>query len=488
MNHIPTLKTGTAAATCIACLTVLLAGCRNPAVEKTPIPPPPREHHEADHHHDLRHWEIASPDPDRIFLTFHGDPATRRAVTWRTDTSITNAFAEIAVSLGEPGFEHLAKRFPATTETVDLNLAHKTTQGNVHYHSVIFDDLQPETLYAYRVGDGGKRWSEWIQFRTASSEPKPFSFVYFGDAQNDVHSRWSRVIRMAHQTAPDAAFALHAGDLINIADADVEWAGWFKAGGFLHSQWTGIPITGNHEYKRGSGAQANQKTMSMLWRPQFTLPVESSLPDALHETVYTVEYQGVQIIALNSNKLKDEQVDYLEDQLSKPGYRWRIVSFHHPIFSPSGRGNFMPETRQRWKELIARYNVDLVLQGHDHTYVRGQVPIIDETGDPGQDFQTLYVTSVSGPKQYTIREGQLQSYEPEGFSAERIGVNTQFFQVIGIGEDQITYKAYTATGELYDDAVIKKNMATGVKKIVQQVPDSEERTYTNTVEYRKKNL
>ena len=31
----------------------------------------------------LHHWEIPSKDPDRIILTFHGDPATKRAVTWR---------------------------------------------------------------------------------------------------------------------------------------------------------------------------------------------------------------------------------------------------------------------------------------------------------------------------------------------------------------------------------------------------------------------
>ena len=50
-------------------------------------------HISAQHHHDhdhngLHHWEIPSKDPDRIILTFHGDPATNRAVTWRTDTTI----------------------------------------------------------------------------------------------------------------------------------------------------------------------------------------------------------------------------------------------------------------------------------------------------------------------------------------------------------------------------------------------------------------
>ena len=44
-----------------------------------------RHKHSHDHKHDgLHHWEIPSKDPDRIILTFNGDPSTKRAVTWRT--------------------------------------------------------------------------------------------------------------------------------------------------------------------------------------------------------------------------------------------------------------------------------------------------------------------------------------------------------------------------------------------------------------------
>ena len=49
-----------------------------------------------DSHKGLQHWEIPSMDPDRIILTFYGDPATCRAVTWRTDKSVTKAVAQIA--------------------------------------------------------------------------------------------------------------------------------------------------------------------------------------------------------------------------------------------------------------------------------------------------------------------------------------------------------------------------------------------------------
>jgi hypothetical protein len=59
----------------------------------------------------------------------------------------------------------------------------------------------------------GERWSEWFHFRTASTRAEPFSFIYFGDAQNDILSLWSRVLREGYATAPRARFMIHAGDM-----------------------------------------------------------------------------------------------------------------------------------------------------------------------------------------------------------------------------------------------------------------------------------
>ncbi len=449
--------------------------------------------HEHDHSHDFRHWEIASPDPDRMFLTFHGDASTRRAVTWRTDTSVKQAWVEIAPALAEPGFYLHAKRVEAKTEEVDLGTLIRNDKPNlnkVHYHSAILTDLEPDTLYAYRVGDGEKRWSEWIQFRTASDKPTPFSFIYFGDAQNDVHSRWSRVIRMAHQTAPQATFALHAGDLINKANSDTEWAGWFKAGSYLHAQWTGIPVVGNHEYIHSGAAQESQRKMSMLWQPQFTIPVSEGFDEELHETVYTVEYQDVQIIVLNSMRSTSEQTGYMEEQLKKPGFNWRFVTFHYPIYSPRFRERHaLPKsTREEWRDMIAKYKVDCVFQGHDHAYLRGQVPMRSAPDLEDNQLQTLYVVSVSGPKQGPPEPEHMANYEEEGFSSARVAANTQFFQVIEIDGNKMIYKAYTATGKLYDAAVIEKDFKTGIKTINQMIPDIEERTFENTIEYSGDNL
>ncbi|MEO1438174.1 MAG: metallophosphoesterase family protein [Bacteroidota bacterium] len=424
---------------------------------------PSSAQHEHDHpHHGLHHWEIPSKDPDRIILTFHGDPATSRAVTWRTDNSIDQGFAQIAEATVNASFLEHIDSLPAITEEFDLGTYKSNHPLTVHYHSVVFQNLKPDQLYVYRVGDGGEYWSEWIQFRTAKSEYAPTKFVYFGDAQNAVLDHWSRVIRMAYQTAPDAAFVVHAGDLINKAHDDQEWAEWYKAGGFIHSQWTAIPVVGNHEFR--SLVDGAPRALSIQWRPQFTLPIEQDLDASLHETVYTVDYQDIRIIALNSNYKLEEQTAYIEAQLKSSTAKWNIITCHHSVFSPA-KGRDFEFARKHWKPLLDKYNVDLVLNGHDHTYARGHVPIRTADINNNKNLGTMYVTSVSGPKQYTLDKEQLKNYGKDGYRNDKTGEQTQFFQVITVEENQLTYVAYTALGEEYDRAVITKDFKTGKKKL-----------------------
>ncbi len=422
--------------------------------------------HSHDHHqhNGLHHWEIPSKDPDRIILTFSGDPSTKRAVTWRTDLSVKQAKAQIAIASANSKFVNQSTTYNALTEEFDLGLYKSNKSLVVNYHSVVFENLNPNTLYAYRVGNEDN-WSEWIQFKTANNSYSPTQFVYFGDAQNDILSHWSRVIRMAYQTAPNASFVIHAGDLVDTAHKDFEWAQWFKAGGFIHSQWTAIPVVGNHEFQRMDGyGGIKPRRLSIQWRPQFTLPVEKKLDKSLHETVYSVEYQDILIIVLNSTGFLEKQTEYIIEKLSNTNAKWKIVTSHHSVFSPA-EGRDFEYARKTWKPLFDKYGVDLVLNGHDHTYARGHVPLKSKKIDQLGNFRTLYVTSVSGPKQYKLDIEQIEGYKVDGYQNDKLGEDTQFFQVIDIEDDKLIYRAYTTLGSLYDKAVITKDFSTGNKTI-----------------------
>jgi len=424
--------------------------------------------HSHSHQKDgLHHWEIPSKDPDRIILTFNGNPSTKRAVTWRTDSSVKKAEAQIAVAGINSDFVKEASTYTANTEEFDLGLYKSNKSLIVNYHSVVFENLKPNTLYAYRVGFA-ENWSEWIQFKTANDTYSPTQFVYFGDAQNDILNHWSRVIRMAYKTAPDASFVIHAGDLVDSAHKDNEWAQWFKAGGFIHSQWTAIPVVGNHEFQRFDGYEGTlPRRLSIQWRPQFTLPVEENLDEKLHETVYSVEYQDILVLVLNSTGQLEEQTEYIREKLTNSDAKWKIVTNHHSVFSPA-EGRDFEYARKVWKPLFEKYGVDLVLNGHDHTYARGHTPVKSQNVNESGIFKTLYVTSVSGPKQYKLDKDQIKNYEIDGYKSDKMGEETQFFQVINIDSNKLTYSAYTTLGDLYDRAIITKDFLSGEKTISNQ--------------------
>ena len=160
-------------------------------------------------------WHLPSKHPDRIVLNLGQNPEKSASVTWRTTTEVNQGFAEIAKATAAPKFWRNAKTIEATKEMLDgTNVPMAGIKSN--YFSVSFTDLEPNTLYGYRVGDGNY-WSEWIQFKTASDKPEKFSFLYVGDAQNYILELWSRLIRQGYKMAPDASFIIHAGDLINRA-------------------------------------------------------------------------------------------------------------------------------------------------------------------------------------------------------------------------------------------------------------------------------
>jgi 3',5'-cyclic AMP phosphodiesterase CpdA len=402
--------------------------------------------------------------PDRIVLTFADDPTTNQSVTWRTSTEVKKAYAEIAVATPGREFETKAEKLTARSQGL------KTDLGEAHYHAVQFTKLQPATKYAYRVGDGAN-WSEWFHFTTASTQPEPFSFIYFGDAQNDVRSLWSRVIREAYGDAPKARFMIHAGDLINNADSDAEWGEWFNAGHWLNAMMPSVPVPGNHEMAK---LEDGSRRLSHHWKPQFSLPENG--PKGLEETCYTLVYQGVRIIGLNSNQDMDAQAAWLDGVLARNKARWVVCTFHHPVFS-SAKERDNAALRSAWKPVFDKYRVDLVLTGHDHTYARtgletpGSAPATVAnvpTGEKRIDQRTgtVYVVSVSGPKMYNLQRQEFM---------KRAAEDTQLYQIIHVDGASLRYEARTATGEVYDAFTLEKRADGEINELIEQIPDTPER-------------
>ncbi|MEM9527384.1 MAG: metallophosphoesterase family protein [Bacteroidota bacterium] len=430
-------------------------------------------------------WEKAGQHPDHIVLNLTEDPSTSMSVTWRTSTAVTKGYAEIAPATGAPKFWRYAKTYMAKTEIADFTAVREAEVVNV-YHSVTFTDLEPGTMYAYRVGDGDV-WSEWIQFKTAAAEATPFSFLYVGDAQNYILELWSRLIREGYRQAPDASFIIHAGDLINTAHNEQQWHEWFTAGGFIHSMVPCLPTPGNHEHWPRTQAEfkGRERHLSVQWQPQFTLPKNGPANlDTLSETVYYVDYQDTRIISLNSNQFQAEQVPWLDSVLTNNPQKWTVVTYHHPLFSASDRRD-NDELRKAWKPIFDKHNVDIVLQGHDHSYARGRSGVPERNIVAGLNMRdytgSVYVVSVSGGKMYDLNPNGWKDFKDA--ERDRGAENTQLIQAISIDGDKLSYEAYTAVGELYDAFDLVKEEGKPNRFVERKQEAIAPRRFDNTIPY-----
>ncbi len=375
--------------------------------------------------------------PDRIMMTIPGDPATSRAISWRTVYGNTTSIGEIELADPDSKLEGKAKKTEGTfapwEEGSTLAMGHK----------VVFENLLPETEYVYRVGDG-EHWSEWIQFETSSDKAEKFSFLYFGDIQDDVKSYGSRILRQGYSDFPQSDFLLFAGDIVSKSNESY-WREFFYAGGWMLSMLPSIATPGNHEY---DSHKDRNRTFSKHWKQIYTMPANS--PSREYDSrFYYVDYQGVRIVSVDGSALQTNVDDtamllnWLDKTLLENPYPWSIIITHIPMYSCS-YGRKDQKYQAMLRPVIEKHGVDLVLQGHDHSYCRGQnlAAVSSDCKNP-----PMYVVSMAGPKMYAL--------DPN-FWSDRVATRTQLYQHITVSNDTLHYESYTVASELYDEFMLVK--------------------------------
>jgi len=186
------------------------------------------------------------------------------------------------------------------------------------------------------------------------------------------------------------------------------------------------------------------------WPVTFALPGNGAT--AARQTSYWFDAQGVRVAVLDGTSALDmgtatAQAQWLDQVLAGNPQPWTIVLLHQPFYSPrEGREN--TALREVLLPVVHRHKVDLVLQGHDHTYGR--------RGE-GQAATPQYVVSVTGPKQYRLSDEARRTMAP-------VAEDTQLFQVLDIDPRRLRYEARTVTGRLYDAFELRRD-AEGRKEL-----------------------
>ncbi len=382
----------------------------------------------------------SSYTPERIILNLTATPFKSQAVTWRTSNRVKLPKAQITTLTDHcVNLKKDMRTITALSQKVNIR-----KDKSVYHYSVIFNNLKPDTIYTYRVGAAGN-FSEWNQFKTASKKHKPFKFIYLGDPQNQIKSMCSQIFRAAYKKAPTAAFWLFAGDLVNNGDNDEEWDELFYGFGFIPRMTPMILLPGNHEYPDKRYIHGKDLKLSYLWRPHFTLPENG--PAGLEESVYFIDFQEVRFVMLNGNEKLEEQSVWLNKILSENPQKWTIVAIHQPVYS-TAKFRKNPKIKNLLSPVFDKYLVDLVLQGHEHSYSR-TFKINNGTRVKKDEKGIIYVISVCGPKFYSIRTNteKLMAKAESG---------RQLFQVIHIDHGNLLFEAFDLRGDLYDSFQLKK--------------------------------
>jgi hypothetical protein len=88
------------------------------------------------------------------------------------------------------------------------------------------------------------------------------------------------------------------------------------------------------------------------------------------QSYYSYVHRNVRFLALDSNRMDQKQLAWIETVLRDAREDWKICYFHHPLYSNADRHGASVDLRLLLEPLFVKYGVNVVFSGHDHVYER----------------------------------------------------------------------------------------------------------------------
>jgi Purple acid Phosphatase, N-terminal domain/Calcineurin-like phosphoesterase len=342
-----------------------------------------------------------------------GTSASQRVVSWYTSA---NTAQSVQVA---PTSQLVNGEFPASAVTYAATVTANTVNGGFNGHAVV-DGLQENTAYSYRVGAAGA-WSATYAFKTQKFNGD-FDFLFFGDPQigssgnvPEDGAGWEDTLNVSLAANPNAELLVSGGDQVETANTESQWNAFLASDKLRQYPWAAT--IGNHDV----GGKAYDQH---FWTPNTdrSAPFYSGNANTQSGGDYWYVYKGVLFIHLNSNAYASgsdaAHVNYVSSVVNAHGAeaRYTVLVYHHSIYSPAAHANDGDNKQRRldFPTAFSNLGVDLVLQGHDHSYSRsyalknGQKNNAAEQPGAAQVTQgpggVIYVTgnSASGSKYYDL--------------------------------------------------------------------------------------
>jgi predicted phosphodiesterase len=154
------------------------------------------------------------------------------------------------------------------------------------------------------------------------------------------------------------------------------------------------------------------------------------------ERYYTYARQNVRFVVADTNFFEPAQLQWLENTLRNAREEWKIVYFHHPLYSDGDRHGSNVELRVRIEPILVTYGVDVVLSGHDHIYERIKP----------QKGITYFVAGSGG----MLRRGGIA---PSNITAAGFAED-QAFMLMEVAGPELAFQTISRTGKIVDSGII----------------------------------
>ncbi|MBN3958247.1 metallophosphoesterase [Nostoc sp. NMS8] len=154
---------------------------------------------------------------------------------------------------------------------------------------------------------------------------------------------------------------------------------------------------------------------------------------------YTFRRGTVQFFALDTNSNADweNQLSWLEKELSISNAPWKVVFGHHPIYS-SGQYGCNPDFIKTFTPLYKKYGVQLYINGHEHNYERTRA--IDGT---------TYLICGAGAGNRPVGRSEWTGYSTSDLS----------FASYEVYKDRIELSAIATDNRIFDKGIIQLKSA-----------------------------
>jgi 3',5'-cyclic AMP phosphodiesterase CpdA len=292
-----------------------------------------------------------------------------------------------------------------------------------------------------------------VTFRI-EEEPSETVFLFFGDVQPegglDDYDVFGALLDRANKKHGEVSFGLQAGDMGNMGNADEEWDAFMERADRVFGRIPLMTAIGNHEVTPYA-VMPGHKPLRYL--DTFALPRNG--PEGFAEEFYSFEYGPVHITVLSSNyqdpqesysddptenaRISDEINRWIETDLSSSDKPWRIVMMHHPIF-PLVSGSMTANMQREWMPIFERTQVNLILCGHQHEFMRTKPGFHNAKEDAGGMVQIMGNAS---QKTYPISGSGL------GYIAFEKG-DTAGYHYIVATQEKLEVTAFDVSGKAFD--------------------------------------